>query len=248
MLLTLPAVAGYGLYRFLLFRKSKQNAWEVIQEANDTDPYWHTDRLKETVRTTFHELQKHWSENDFESCGKYLHPSYEEEFHRELKQYINAGQYNRISDIRIREVHLVLARNYSDDDRDLFVAHIEGSMKDWIEDQEGNIVKKQGDEEDSSKRNIDEYWYFQRQGDQWLVKDITEEATPLHKVSLDKENWPKSKKELDKLDHTFAEHLEAVRFNKKLYIMISALAGILVGACGYAFYAWLGYVLITSII
>lgn len=248
VLLLLPAIIGYALYQGLLYWKSKEDAWEVVQDASAADPAWRLSGLEETAESSFRSLQGHWSNNELEACREYLHPRYEEEFCRELKNpYIDRGRYNRISSIDVEEVDVIVAKNYGDDDRDVFVAHFEGEMDDWVENEEGETIEKHGDDEDSARRSIDEYWYFQRRGDRWLVQDITEEASALYAVSFDRENWPKNRDEMTDLDRDFADHLEELRLNKKIYIAFSGFAGIVVTLIGYGLYGWIGYEVYQSL-
>lgn len=248
LILLLPAIIGYTLYKTFLYWKAKEDAWEVLQDASSADPAWRLSGLKETAESVFRTLQRHWSNNDLEACREYLHPSYEQEFRQKLQtSYIDLGRHNRIASIDIEEVDIVVAKNYRNDDRDVFVAFFEGRMDDWVENEEGEIIEKNGDGKDSERRSIDEYWYFRRSGDRWLVQDITEKHSALYEVSFDKENWPKNREEVADLDRDFADHLEELQLNKKLYIAISGLAGIAVTAIGYALYGWLGYAIYQSL-
>ena len=129
----------------------------------------------------------------------------------------------------------------------MFVAHIEGSMNDEMIDEQGNVINTQGDKRGKSKRSINEYWYFQRKSDKWLLKNITKKHTSLLDISFDEENLPRTRKEMREIDPDFERFLESTRINKRLYIAVAVALGLVIAVAGYVLYFWIGLALYRAI-
>merc|ERR1711976_1085625 len=124
LLLILPIVVGYSVYHYLMKRKSKSDAWKVLSASQNDDSAWSHKNLVAYSDDAFYNLQKMWSQNDLEGSKKYLHPAYVREYTKQLKKNINKNEFNRISNIKLKDVEIVQAQNFIDDSKDMFVAHM----------------------------------------------------------------------------------------------------------------------------
>ncbi len=247
IVLFLPYLVGHGFYLFLIRKKAKKDAWKVFNSAVKSNDIWDEENLIGVAEGMFIRMQNLWSQNDLENSKMHLHPLYTRKYSSLLENNIQAGRYNRISNINITQTSVVLAQNYLDDSKDMFVAHIEGSMNDEMIDEQGNVINTQGDKKGKSKRSINEYWYFQRQGDKWLLKNITKKHTSLLDISFDEENLPRTRKEMREIDPDFERFLESTRINKRLYIAMAVALGLVIAVVGYAFYFWIGLAIYRAI-
>lgn len=221
LLLFLPIFLGYTAYKLLMKRYARRAAAVVLDAAATRDALWEPSALIKHTRDSFITLQERWSKNDIQGSLPLLHPSYRAEYTHNLRAHISAEEVNRVWGVSISEVEIVLARDFEDNDQDLFVAHVSGSMHDAVYRAErltsplsaeelkrftgfellnqetgeverfkyGRALRTQGDTQDKTSRTISEYWWFQRQGSSWLLKDITKDNAAISsELSLDAES------------------------------------------------------------
>ena len=227
ILLLLPYLIGQATYIYLMRRRSKSDAWKVLDKAKQTDSAWDYQKLSFHAEKVFRQLQGYWSQNDIESSQAYLHKKYVNKYCELLHKNSRQGHFNRISNVKISSVEIVQAQNFIDDNKDMFVAHISGSMDDKVVTKDGTLVRNQGDGDDTPKRSINEYWFFQRNGDDWLLCNIEKEHCALFDVSVDEENSVVVQEEL----------LRAARASKKRYAFIAFVVGCGITTAGYLGYA-----------
>ncbi|BBM84110.1 TIM44-like domain-containing protein [Candidatus Uabimicrobium amorphum] len=227
ILLLLPYLIGQATYIYLMRRRSKSDAWKVLDKAKNTDSAWNYEKLAAHTEKVFRQLQNFWSENNVDDSKAYLHKMYTHEYCRILHKNIRKGHFNRISNIKISRVDIVQAQNFIDDNKDMFVAHICGIMEDKVVTKSGQLIRNQGDSDDSPSRSIDEYWFFQRSGDDWLLRDIKKKHCALFDVSVDEENSVVVQEEL----------MRVARASKSRYAFIAFLVGCGITTAGYLGYA-----------
>lgn len=227
ILLLLPYLIGQATYIYLMRKRSKSDAWKVLNKAKQTDSAWDYEKLATHTEKVFRQLQGYWSQNNVNDSKTYLHKMYVNKYCKLLHENIGKGHFNRISNIKISGIEIVQAQNFVDDNKDMFVAHISGSMDDKVVTKNGTLVCYQGDGDDTPKRSINEYWFFQRNGDDWLLRNIEKEHCALFDVSVDEENSVVVQEEL----------LRVARASKKRYAFISFVVGCSITTAGYLGYA-----------
>ena len=236
-LIILPLILGYAAYVAIMKFYATRAAAVVLARAAQRDRRWDRDTLIQHVRTVFVNVQTFWSKNDLESAIPCLHPNYVDEFAGLLANNEQAGLVNMVSNIKLRTVDIVLAKDYADNDQDMFVAHISGTMDDVMQTEMGRVVKTQGDKKGESEREIDEYWRFQRLGDTWLLRQISQDDGVLsNEVSLDAETLFETHTDgahLTQLIHT-AEEQE--RVNQLRFKWVAWGIGLAITCLGYYLY------------
>jgi len=93
------------------------------------------------------------------------------ERHRlQLEGYEKQNRCNRIADLKLSEIHLVRIYNVTDDGQDRFVAYLECSARDWMEDtQTGQMINGNKD----SATEFKQYWSFTRHPQYgWVLDEI----------------------------------------------------------------------------
>ncbi|WP_372367897.1 hypothetical protein [Candidatus Uabimicrobium sp. HlEnr_7] len=227
IILLLPYLIGQGTYFYLIRKRSKNDAWRIISESNNTDVIWKHEKLIAHVDDVFHKLQDYWSLNNVDGSKRYLHPSYKNKYCKLMYDYSSRKQFNKITSVSVQRIDIVQAQNYIDDSLDMFVAHITGTMDDKIVTYGGDLVSNQGDD-GKPGRSIDEYWYFQRKGEKWLLCNINQKHCSLFDVSVNEENPSVMRSD---------ELWNAATASKKKYVIISFLIGCGITTVGYLAYA-----------
>ncbi len=193
----IPFIVGAIFRSAIIDKNKKEDAEDVIKNASQ-DPMWNRHKLVEICKTTFLNLQNHWSVNDIQNSLKYLHPSFKDQYILKIKENINQNRRNLITNIKISEVEFIHVANYQDDDDDFFVVKFNGNLDDSFYDLNDQLIEHNGRKIKSSvllqsrtisRREIDEYWTFKRLNNQWLVSDISKDISALEDVlSVDEEN------------------------------------------------------------
>ena len=237
ILLLLPLLLGFGAYRAILRSFAKKAAGSVVRKAAIRDAAWNQDQLKKTAKRSFVELQNLWSNNDVEGSLAFLHPSYQSEYCAELKSIIAQNQRNQISQINVMSVEILLAKDYADDDRDMFVALIKGSMEDALYSADGRLLRTQGNKDDSARRTINEYWYFQRSGDDWLLSNISQSHDAVvDEVSLDEQSLASKHGEGIDYERAVEKAQTSKERSKSAQKLLASIVGISIAIGGYVLY------------
>ncbi|MEE2756535.1 MAG: TIM44-like domain-containing protein [Myxococcota bacterium] len=187
-LIFLPLILGYAAYVSIMKFYATRAAKAVLARAAERDPVWDPSHLVQRTRIVFVKIQNSWSRNDADAALPLLHPDYRHEFSELVANNLQSGVTNLVSNIKLDQVDVVVARDDADNDQDMFVAHITGTMDDSLHANDGALLKTQGDRKNKAERQIDEYWRFQRSGDDWLLRQISPHDDVLDdEISIDAE-------------------------------------------------------------
>lgn len=238
LLLLLPLILGYGAYRTVMKWYAKRAANRVLKASAQRDALWETEHLKQHARDTFVQIQERWSHNDIEGALPHLHPDYTTEFGALIQNNISAGEINRIWNISLGGVDIVLAQDYPDHDRDTFVALVKGTMHDAVFDAvSGEQLRTQGDEKNKPLRQIEEFWRFQRQGDQWLLRGISQSDEAIdEEVSIDAETMAGRYGTGEALERAVDAAEASERRTQTGYQVVAAAIGLSIAIAGYGVY------------
>ena len=136
---------------------------------------------------------------------------------------------------------IVLAQDRLEDNEDLFVMWITGTMDDAVHSaSEGHLLRTQGDLEDKPGRSINEYWYFQRYGDRWLVRNITKNhlqaLSALSEVSIDEETLAGIYGDGVEFETALRNALAGKRLMSFARNVVAGSIGLLIAVVGYGLY------------
>lgn len=240
MLLLLPIILGFMAYRTIMKGFAKSAAKSVLRKAASRDNAWNQDKLKQKAKHAFVELQQHWSKNDAEGSRQFLHADYQEMYLSELNGFIARGERNDISQVQVRSVDIVLAKDFQDDDQDVFVAQISGQMNDVIMGANGGVIRTQGSRENSPTRSINEFWTFQRSGEDWLLANISQDHDVVTQdVSLDAQSLAAKHRAGEDLDRAVMKAQAWKERSKAVQRLIAMAVGTAIAIAGYALYFWM---------
>ncbi len=244
-LLFLPIGLGIMTFKKLLKNYARRAAMKVIRIAQKRDKMWNIKYIRTHTKTVFMSLKELWSNNDIEGSKAYLHPHFEEVYLNKLRLYDRRGEFNKISDITIKNISIVIAKDFEDPNQDNFVAYITGCMCDEFYDDIGFELRTNGDKENHCDRKINEYWHFQRLNGKWLLILISEDYGITHSViSIDSHSIEKKSLSEEKRNEEIAKaEQEAIDSQSQSYYFALVVA-FLVTIVGYIFdYFFLGSIL-----
>jgi len=237
LLLLLPIILGVFAYRSIMRYFAKSAAKSVVRRAAARDSAWSQDQLKRQAQSTFMELQQHWSNNDVEAAGALLHDNYRKAFLAELNSIIANNQCNKVTNVRVNSVDIILAKDYADDSQDQFTAYIKGQMEDALYTDDGRLIRTQGNRKDSPTRVINEYWTFQRSGDSWLLSNISQtQDAVMDEVSIDQQSLAQKHGEGVQLERAVASAQAWKERSKTVQRLFAGAVGLSIAVVGYWIY------------
>ena len=239
ILLLLPLILGFMVYRSIMKSFARRAAGNVLRSAAHRDIAWDQNLLKQRAQYVFMELQQRWSSNDIDGSKPLVHPNYQDTYLAQLRGIIDAGHRNQITDIRISNVEIILAKDYAENDRDMFVALIHGQMNDALYSQDGRLIRNQGNDRkgENAQRMIREYWSFQRQGDEWLLSNISQSHDAVNdEVSIDAESLAQKHQDPAQLQQAVAKAESRKQRLKSAQKTLAFSAGATVTVFGYFLY------------
>jgi hypothetical protein len=138
--------------------------------ADSGDGYWHPHALRSRVAEAFFPIQLSWAERDIAGSRPYVSDALYERHRLQLEGLESQGRVNRIEDLRLTGIEIVRVHNVTDDAEDRFVARIECSARDWMEDAgTGRVVNGNP----RTPTLFEQYWSFSRHPRHgWVLDEI----------------------------------------------------------------------------
>lgn len=141
--------------------------------ANLDDGYWDPAELRARVERCFNEVQQSWRDRDVEASRPFVSDSLYQRHRVQLDGLAKQHRVNRIEDLDLGEVTLVRLHNVTDDGEDRFVARVEFSARDWVEDAHTNEFVN-GNKNSPTK--FVQFWSFARDpGHGWVLDEIQQD-------------------------------------------------------------------------
>jgi hypothetical protein len=156
-------------YRDRILRRAKKVEKEA-GAANLDDGYWDPTDLKKRVNDAFFPIQMSWEKRSVEDSRPYVSDALYERHRLQLEGYEKQNRVNRIADLRLSDVQIIRIYNVTADGEDRFVAYIQCSARDWMEDtRTGAMIN--GNK--SSATKFEQYWSFTRHPQYgWVLDEI----------------------------------------------------------------------------
>jgi hypothetical protein len=165
------AAAGVygGLHNWLaravgLARGNKKH----LEAAASKDPAWHEPALKTRIAQVFTDFQQDWTTFNLEHIRGYVTDRYYQHVSLMLAALKIQGRQNIVGDPQLRSTQVVTFDDRLDDTQDTFVALIDAKANDVLMDTQNNLAIY------TDKSTFNEYWHFQRQGNQWYLDQISQ--------------------------------------------------------------------------
>lgn len=145
-------------------REKNARVERVLAEISATDKRWDETLLVNKARQSFFMLQQAWSEQDLVTMKKLLHPSLYPSWESQINAQIANHQVDTMSNVSIKSIMIVDARNYLDDERDCFTVCIDAAADDHT--LTNGIVTKKDD------GDFREFWTFEWHNNDWLLLEV----------------------------------------------------------------------------
>jgi predicted lipid-binding transport protein (Tim44 family) len=147
-------------------------------EASEDDPVFAPDAVRSEAARLFTQVQSAWDAGNRVRLRALVAPELLEEWERRLDDFARRGWRNRVQPLGDPKVEYVglTRRGGSEDDR--VVVRIEAKLKDYVEDQRGNHIKRAGRIGETTR--VREFWTLGRRGAHWILVSIEQGAEGQH--------------------------------------------------------------------
>jgi len=179
LVLALGLASAWQAHRYRKRRAERVRATELAAAEAATDD---ADFDPETVRTAaaalFIDIQRHWSANDIAALEPLVGADLMVEWRRRLEDFRRKGWHNRCEPTAHPSVEYVGLVNREGEDEDRVVVRIHARLDDYVVDQHGNTIMKDGERDPSTV--LTEWWTLHPPGDRWRLLSIEAEAEGRH--------------------------------------------------------------------
>lgn len=173
----LVVFGGGAVATWWTMRRRRQRVEAVERAATIAglgDDYWHPRDLRARVEEAFLPVQLSWERRDVTASRPFVSDALYERHRLQLEGYEAQNRVNRIEDLKLGRVDLVRLFNVEDDGADRFVARIECSARDWMEDTTTGAVVN-GNR--GQVTQFVQYWSFARHPEHGWVLDEIQQGT-----------------------------------------------------------------------
>jgi predicted lipid-binding transport protein (Tim44 family) len=134
----------------------------------DHDKMWDEDKLVSFTRSAFIALNVALETKNLDSVQASMKPDLYGKYSQMVEDLRSKGERIERRNLAVRDVEIVLVKNYYDNRKDSFTAWVSGQAQTAVTDEKsGKMV--QGDDHVA---DFEEFWTFQRDGDQWKLSDV----------------------------------------------------------------------------
>lgn len=184
----LVIVAGFVLF-FLygalsIWRDTKRRRARVKRTvtasaaAADDDAWFAADAVERDAATLFRDCQSAWDARDRDRLTQLVGDDLMVEWRRRLDDFDRKGWHNRVEVVLGPTIEYVGITNRDDDAQDRVVVRISATLRDYVLNRNGVVIKKDG--ETSETTSLTEYWTLAWRGDGWMVVSIEQDAEGKH--------------------------------------------------------------------
>ncbi len=166
------AIAGY------CFKQKVKKVRALLQYAAQKDKIWAENTIKPHVKKVFFALQNSYKLRQAELAKDYLTQKLYDQHAQQCEDLLAAYLKPVMLGITLKELEIVRIHDANNDQEDAFCAYLRGTMVDGL----FNEKTKQSIGE-SDYLGFEECWHFTRNGDQWLLDRISDDASKLE-ISL----------------------------------------------------------------
>jgi predicted lipid-binding transport protein (Tim44 family) len=161
-------------------RKRSRKVELAAAEAADQNPIFGPAAVREAAASVFTDIQLAWSNDNRIALRGLITPSLLEEWERRLDDFERKGWRNVVEPVEPPKVEYVgiLRRERGDNDLDRVVVRIEAKLRDYVVDNAGRHIKRDGQMTESVRMR--EYWTLERRGDHWVLASIESGAEGEH--------------------------------------------------------------------
>jgi predicted lipid-binding transport protein (Tim44 family) len=150
-------------------------------EAAEDDPAFAPDVVRPAAARLFKEIQSAWDAADRTRLQRLVAPELLKEWERRLDDLARRGWRNRVAPVDEPAVEYV-GLTHRGDDRDRAVVRIAARMRDYVEDLNGNHIKRSGRLAETV--NVREFWTLAKDGNgSWMLASVEQGAEGQHALA-----------------------------------------------------------------
>ena len=154
-----------------------------LSQIGQREDGWSTDTLQSIASRLFMDIQKAYCDQDEDGLNRLTKGAARVELSRELSQLRDQGHKNRMDDLRIDQITVLNVQNFLDDEQDNFTVKVAARARDYTVDHNGVIVsantrkkKRYTSAQDIPAEPFQEFWTFEREGDDWVLLELAQAA------------------------------------------------------------------------
>jgi predicted lipid-binding transport protein (Tim44 family) len=147
-------------------------------EAAEDDPAFAPDAVRSEAARLFIQIQSAWDAGNRIRLRALVAPELLAEWELRLDDFARHGWRNRVQPQGDPKVEYVGLKRGKDAQQDRVVVRIEARLKDYVEDQRGNQIKRDGHMSETTR--VREFWTLGRRGSHWILVSIEQGAEGEH--------------------------------------------------------------------
>ena len=147
-------------------------------EAAEDDPAFAPDAVRAEAARLFTQIQSAWDAGNRIRLRAMVAPELLDEWERRLDDFARRGWRNRVQPQGEPKVEYVGLKRGKNAEQDRVVVRIEARLKDYVEDQRGNHIKRAGHMSETTR--VREFWTLGRRGSHWILVSIEQGAEGEH--------------------------------------------------------------------
>lgn len=171
MLILLPVVIIYAEIVAYIVRKKHRQCRELLQLLEQIDASWALDSIERRVKRMYFKVQEAWMQRDQSVAREFMSDRLYETHKLQTDLMLSKHRKNMLEDITLKQSKVVSVSNDLDDSKDFFWVYIEGSMIDYMVDDE---TGKRTSEDSSRPKGFIELWKLVRGKTGWVLDEIQE--------------------------------------------------------------------------
>lgn len=147
-------------------------------EAADEDPEFAPDRVRETAKRLFTEIETAWDRDDRAALSRLVGPELLVEWERRLDDFRRRGWTNHVEPVGEPAIEYVNLHRTGDENTDRVVVKIDARIRDYVVDGYGRHLKRTG--KLSEMTRMREFWTLGRRHGRWMLISIEQGAEGAH--------------------------------------------------------------------
>ncbi len=160
-------------------RRRERKVELAAAEAEDENPIFGPQAVREAAAALFTEIQLAWSSDDRMKLRGLLTRELAAEWELRLDDFERKGWRNRVEPVGPPKVEYVgLLRRGGEDGAEQVVVRIEAKLRDFVVDTSGRQIKREGSFTESVRMR--EYWTLERRAEHWVLASIESGAEGEH--------------------------------------------------------------------
>jgi hypothetical protein len=181
-LVLLPILLLYSAYITRRLNQKSAECDKLLDGICARESGWDKDTLLGIARERFARIQQAWCAGDLDGIRAQTKDAVRVDFVHKMEALLHQGQRNHMDDLKVEELQLLNVQNYKDDEQDCFTVRVKATARDYTTSVEtGAIVsantgdsKKYKNPADVPARSFIEYWTFEREGNDWVLRELAD--------------------------------------------------------------------------